>query len=519
MRNGSDPEDLLPLAVLQKKLKCESQIEQTKPYQKSRWREPEAELLNSEIVITCNPSEASREAKQATNPTDFLKLFFDQSLLNHIVEESNRYAQQKNVELKLTLNELYVVLGAFLLSGYGKYPNRRLYWSSDEDVPKLIQNSMRRNRFEMILKYIHFNDNSKLPQEDRLYKLRPLIDTLNENFRKHGGFDEHICIDESMVPYYGKHYAKQFIRGKPIRFGYKNWALCSSSGHMYGFEIYTGKNVNKEKHFGLGGDVVISLLEKVQLPSSQGYKIYMDNYFTGLPLFDYLTKKNVCVTGTIRDNRLEQYPAKTKKYWKDQPRGSFHMFRNDSTIVVQWKDNKTVSVASNFETTEVTNTLRWDRTTRSRKSVPQPKLIANYNKYMGGVDKMDALVAAYRSRFRKKKWYSPLVLYLLDVSVVNAWILMRKLKANHSDSESLLRFRRHIALCFLKSYGTKPLQGKSKVAPRPLHDVRYDNIGHTVIYNETDRRCAHCSKKSQFICEKCNIALHPKFCFKLYHTL
>lgn len=163
----SDPEDLLPLAVLQKKLKCESQIEQTKPYQKSRWREPEAELLNSEIVITCNTSEPSPEAKQATNPTDFFKLFFDQSLLNHIVEESNRYAQQKNVELKLTLNELYVVLGAFLLSGYGKYPNRRLYWSSDEDVPKLIQNSMRRNRFEMILKYIHFNDNSKLPQEDR----------------------------------------------------------------------------------------------------------------------------------------------------------------------------------------------------------------------------------------------------------------------------------------------------------------------------------------------------------------
>lgn len=220
----SDPEDLLPLAVLRKKIKCEPQIEHTKPYQKSKWREIEAERLNSEIVITCNPSEPSPEATRATNPTDFFKLFFDQSLLNHIVQESNRYAQQKNVELKLTLNELYVVLGAFLLSGYGKYPNRRLYWSSDEDVPKLIQNSMRRNRFEVILKYIHFNDNSALPQEDRLYKLRPLIDRLNENFKKHADFDEHICIDESTVPYYGKHYAKQFIRGKPIRFGYKNWA-------------------------------------------------------------------------------------------------------------------------------------------------------------------------------------------------------------------------------------------------------------------------------------------------------
>ncbi|CAI6371246.1 unnamed protein product [Macrosiphum euphorbiae] len=28
-------------------------------------------------------------------------------------------------------------------------------------------------------------------------------------------------IDESMVPYFGRHGCKQFIRGKPIRFGFK----------------------------------------------------------------------------------------------------------------------------------------------------------------------------------------------------------------------------------------------------------------------------------------------------------
>ena len=44
-----------------------------------------------------------------------------------------------------------------------------------------------------------------------------------------------------MIPYYGKHYAKQFIRGKPIRFGFKNWALCTSSGYMMAFDIYVGK--------------------------------------------------------------------------------------------------------------------------------------------------------------------------------------------------------------------------------------------------------------------------------------
>lgn len=33
-----------------------------------------------------------------------------------------------------------------------------------------------------------------------------------------------------MVKYYGGHPAKQFIRVKPIQFGYKDWILCSSNG-------------------------------------------------------------------------------------------------------------------------------------------------------------------------------------------------------------------------------------------------------------------------------------------------
>ncbi|PSN30620.1 hypothetical protein C0J52_25634, partial [Blattella germanica] len=96
------------------------------------------------------------------------------------------------------------------------------------------------NSFENILHYLHCNDNNKIDGNDCLYKLRPLIDLLNENFRAHGGVHEELSIDESMIPYFGKHYAKQYIRGKPIRFGFKNWASCSASGHMISFKIYTG---------------------------------------------------------------------------------------------------------------------------------------------------------------------------------------------------------------------------------------------------------------------------------------
>lgn len=45
--------------------------------------------------------------------------------------------------------------------------------------------------------------------------------------KENGGVDEYLSNVESMIPHYGKHYAKQYVKGKSIRFGLKNWAFCS----------------------------------------------------------------------------------------------------------------------------------------------------------------------------------------------------------------------------------------------------------------------------------------------------
>ena len=41
-----------------------------------------------------------------------------------------------------------------------------------------------------------------------------------------------LSIDESMMPYYGSHSCKMFIKGKPIRFGYMMWCVCESDGYL-----------------------------------------------------------------------------------------------------------------------------------------------------------------------------------------------------------------------------------------------------------------------------------------------
>lgn len=117
------------------------------------------------------------------------------------------------------------------------------------------------------------NDNLYIDETDGLYKIRPIMKHLNVSYLRHGGIEENLSIDESLIPQYGKHYAKQYILGHPIRFGSKNWALNSASGFIVQFDIYMGKTAKSTpKGFGVGGDKEFEFLSKANVPSSKGFK-------------------------------------------------------------------------------------------------------------------------------------------------------------------------------------------------------------------------------------------------------
>ncbi|GBP02398.1 Chimeric ERCC6-PGBD3 protein [Eumeta japonica] len=64
-----------------------------------------------------------------------------------------------------------------------------------------------------------------------------------------GYMHEKLSVHESMVRYFGSHSSEQFIRGKPVRFGFKNWMLTSSGpGYLYQFDTYCGaKGIGPER--------------------------------------------------------------------------------------------------------------------------------------------------------------------------------------------------------------------------------------------------------------------------------
>ena len=96
-------------------------------------------------------------------------------------------------------------------------PAIHMYWSKDPLFCTPIYNAvMSRNRFQLLLKFLHFNDNSHMPASadpspDKLFKLRPLLDNLFEKFQEAYVPSCNIYIDESLLLWKGRLSFKQYI--------------------------------------------------------------------------------------------------------------------------------------------------------------------------------------------------------------------------------------------------------------------------------------------------------------------
>ena len=95
------------------------------------------------------------------------------------------------------------------------------------------------------------NDNSIQcnHKDDKLFKVRPLVDQLLESFKKHFYPSRNICVDESMIGTKSRISFHQYIRNKPKKWGVKVFILADSeTGYILNFEVYTGKRDIPDGH-------------------------------------------------------------------------------------------------------------------------------------------------------------------------------------------------------------------------------------------------------------------------------
>ena len=222
------------------------------------------------------------------------------------------------------------------LSRYNVWLSEKFYWSINPDLRcDAFLETMIWNRFFELKSFHHAADNHSL-SDSQMAKVEPLCNLLHQKLQGHGIFHEDLSIDKSMVLYYGHHSCKQFIRAKPIRFGYKLSILATATGLHYNVEIYTGKSGN---HAGeaLGTRVVNNALEVGERPSN--HIVYFEHFFSSYQLLSDLDKKGFRATGTMRKDLVTKCPLIDMKKMKRKERRSCDCRSDRKVEIVWWNDN------------------------------------------------------------------------------------------------------------------------------------------------------------------------------------
>ena len=133
---------------------------------------------------------------------------------------------------------------------------------------------------------------------------------------------------------------------------------------------------------------------------------------------------------------------------------------------------------------------RWNRQEREYIDLPIPHSVAKYNKGMGGVDLLDAMVAKYRGRVRRNKWWWPIFNWFVGVTAVNAWRLMR---VNQDPDLPYLKFLRGLVMEVLSKHGKKKERTGFPVTVRGRagDSLRRDAGHHMIVVSKISRHCQH----------------------------
>ena len=229
-----------------------------------------------------------------------------------------------------------------------------------------------------------------------------------------------------MIPFKGILGLKQYMKGKPNPWGIKVFFLCGESGMPYNFLAYQGKTTKfpeRYNHFDFSGSVVMSLTED-RVKAHRNYRLFFDNYFSSPSLIQELYTKGIYCTGTVRANRVRSLPIKPNSELVKQGRGAMDgcTSSDEKLCLVRWNDNSLVTVLS-FAYDWQTNqgqVRRYDKSSKTYVDAVCPSAVLEYNKSMGGVDKLDFLLSLYRIHIKSKKWTLRVIFHFVDLAVVTS---------------------------------------------------------------------------------------------------
>ena len=453
------------------------------------------------------------------DPFQIFSLFFDDEMLDLIVRNSNIYAEYVIADLKardsiphylqgwveIQKEELVCFLCIYIYIGIVKLPNLQDYWKVDSVFPEhIVMKLLSYRRFIILSKFLHLSDIRNEDPNDKLSKVRPFLTPLLARWRKFYYPHKEITIDERMIKFTGRLSFKQYIKGKRHPYGIKAFLLAdSTNGYVYNMDIYTGKNENGSRNATC--TVVKKLLEGLAF---KGHCLYLDNYFSTVPLLKELESLMIGCSGTLRKNR--KYIPEEIKEPGDMNLNEIKVYKTGNLVSLVWMDNKPVRFLTNFEGGF---SRIQKRTGNGLEIIIKPTVISNYNHFKSGVDRSDQYGAYYSNTHRSTKWWKKIFTNLIETTILNSYIIYKE--SLPREDKGFLSFRKELVGQIGRRFRNDIPEGFRSAI----------NTEHTLMKSLDGkwRNCKVCSKtdhrkQTSYMCPIFNFHCHPE-CFIKLHTM
>ena len=286
-------------------------------------------------------------------------------------------------------------------------------------------------------------------REDFLYLIRPLLSLIQRNFPKAWIPSVDLTVDESLWSFKGRTFLKRFMKDKPKKYGFLEYALCTLGGYFYVVIVHHAPGKAKrqkrklnednldqdailqlklQKRYGEQGALVLRLCSKLRY---SGHHIIGDNAFSSVQLASDLKMGKVPI---IHINKCDYTGTQcmlsvkaTKKAASPSPHVHFAEYKNlpmepwgkikkydhewfcdnsKSVSLIKYHDKKHITLISTcHHGSKITETPR----TRSgeRNVVSIPAMVKEYSFKKVGVDVGDQQLrnkVSYADQIRCKGW-------------------------------------------------------------------------------------------------------------------
>ncbi|KAJ8936250.1 hypothetical protein NQ314_012437 [Rhamnusium bicolor] len=344
------------------------------------------------------------------HPYDIFCMMITGDVINMMVVETNRYAEQKLSGVTLTRSsrltrwkntspdEMRQFLGIIMLTGLIQFPTIESYWKKHRIYyHKMFHEiGISYNRFTLLLRMWHFVDNTiDREPSDRTYKIQSLLDKIFNNIQDLYLPVNTIVIDESMLPFRRRLIFRQYNPSKAHKYGIKVYKLCSTKGFVWNLTVYMGKNI-KLPGLDHPGSVVISLMEKL-LGSNR--LLITDNYYTSIPLAQYLYDRQINLCGTFRRNRVG-IPQEILK--ANLVSGDIIARQKKYITVLKWHEKRDVIMLSTCHDDRLDSVGKNKKDGTEKK---KPRVVIDYNSAKQGIDVSDQLSSYYSPVRKSLTWY------------------------------------------------------------------------------------------------------------------